>query len=83
MIGGMPSFTISPQLAAKPNHRFPHSSQVPLQPPPQPTPVTVVPEAESHPLDWGLASLADALDLRQQRSLDSWLDDPNFDQRQF
>lgn len=36
-------------------------------------PVTVVPSEESHPLDWGNASLADALDLRKQRSVSSWL----------
>lgn len=36
-------------------------------------PVTVVPSEESHPLDWGNASLADTLDLRKQRSLSSWL----------
>jgi hypothetical protein len=33
--------------------------------------VTVVPAEESHPLDWGEASLAEMMDIRKQRSLAS------------
>lgn len=33
--------------------------------------VTVVPPEETHPLDWGDASLADRMDIRKQRSLSS------------
>jgi hypothetical protein len=33
--------------------------------------VTVVPEEESHPLDWGEAGLADMMDIRKRRSLSS------------
>jgi len=40
---------------------------------PAEVPVTVVPAAEDHPLDWGQASLADTLDIRKQRSISSWL----------
>lgn len=35
--------------------------------------VTVVPDHETHPLDWGDASLADMMDLRKQRPLSHWL----------
>ncbi|MEP0868989.1 hypothetical protein NDA01_04160 [Trichocoleus desertorum AS-A10] len=35
--------------------------------------VTVVPENESHPLDWGEASLAEMMDLRKQKPLSSLL----------
>ena len=33
--------------------------------------VSVVPEEESHPLDWGEAGLADMMDIRKRRSLSS------------
>lgn len=36
-------------------------------------PVTVVPADQVHPLDWGEARLADAVDLRRKKSLQSWL----------
>lgn len=36
-------------------------------------PVSVVPEQETHPLDWPEGNLADTLDLRQHRSLSSFL----------
>jgi hypothetical protein len=35
--------------------------------------VTIVPEDQSHPLDWDEPSLADSLDLRQRRPLSYWL----------
>jgi hypothetical protein len=35
--------------------------------------VTVVPENESHPLDWGEANLADMMDIRKQKPLSSLL----------
>ena len=35
--------------------------------------VTVVPENESHPLDWGEASLAEMMDIRKQKPLSSLL----------
>ncbi|HEY9749207.1 MAG TPA: hypothetical protein V6C63_11045 [Allocoleopsis sp.] len=35
--------------------------------------VTVVPEDESHPLDWGEASLAEMMDIRKQKPLSSLL----------
>lgn len=35
--------------------------------------VSVVPEQETHPLDWPEGNLADTLDLRQRRSLSSFL----------
>lgn len=35
--------------------------------------VTVVPEDESHPLDWGEAGLAEVMDMRKQRPLSSLL----------
>jgi len=35
--------------------------------------VTVVPENESHPLDWGEGSLADMMDIRKQKPLSSLL----------
>jgi len=41
-----------------------------------PVVVTVVPPEQLHPLDWQDASLAHLLDLRQQRSLASWMDRP-------
>lgn len=34
---------------------------------------TIVPDEESHPLDWTEPSLADHLDLRQRRPLSHWL----------
>jgi hypothetical protein len=40
---------------------------------PQPHQPTVVPDDEDHPLDWSEASLAHTLDLRQRRSLSSWI----------
>lgn len=40
---------------------------------PIPVRATLVPEEESHPLDWDEPSLADNLDLRQQRPLSHWL----------
>lgn len=59
------------------------STQQPLRPktqrsqtpPPQaaPVPVAVVPAEHSHPLDWGEGRLADAVDLRRKRSLNSWI----------
>ncbi|MDX2228086.1 MAG: hypothetical protein NW220_00520 [Leptolyngbyaceae cyanobacterium bins.349] len=49
-----------------------------LQPPPasasmQPVAVTVVPPDHVHPLDWDQPRLADAVDLRQQKPIQSWL----------
>jgi hypothetical protein len=41
-----------------------------IPPPQQPT---VVPDDEDHPLDWSEESLAHTLDLRQRRSLSSWI----------
>ncbi|HEY9657979.1 MAG TPA: hypothetical protein V6C65_05905, partial [Allocoleopsis sp.] len=38
-----------------------------------PVRATLVSEEESHPLDWDEPSLADNLDLRQQRPLSHWL----------
>ena len=35
--------------------------------------ITIVPPEENHPLDWGEASLADAMDLRKQQPLSSIL----------
>jgi hypothetical protein len=46
----------------------------PTQPPPT-APVAVVSPQQNHPLDWGEASLADSLDLRRVRSLDSFMGD--------
>jgi hypothetical protein len=37
------------------------------------TPTQIVPPQDTHPLDWPEGSLVDAVDLRKQRSLASWL----------
>jgi hypothetical protein len=41
---------------------------------PDALPVIVLPPDQSHPLDWGEARLADAVDLRRLRSLDSFME---------
>lgn len=53
------------RVAARPGAR-------PVQALAQPV-VTVVPAEESHPLDWGEASLAEMMDLRKRRPLSSLL----------
>jgi hypothetical protein len=42
-----------------------------------PVSVVLLPESQSHPLDWEEPSLADNLDLRQQRPLSYWLAEPD------
>ena len=68
-----------------PNHRrIPHPSQpaaqqvahissmVPAHPPEARNP-DIVPDHEDHPLDWSEESVAHSLDLRQKRSLSSFM----------
>lgn len=61
--------------AIVPTSRMQQPYPAPQKPQPQPQQVaaTIVPADENHPLDWGTASLADAVDLRKRRSLSSWM----------
>jgi hypothetical protein len=57
-----------------PNQTRTRSQATPLSPSTVIEPVvTVVPENESHPLDWGEANLADMMDIRKQKPLSSLL----------
>ena len=46
---------------------------VPQRVPARSAQVAIVPQTETHPLDWKTASIADSMDIRKQRSLASWL----------
>lgn len=62
-----------PVQPIKVTKRVPRSMSNLATPTPRKVRVTVVPEHENHPLDVGATSVADAMDLRKQRSLSSWL----------
>jgi hypothetical protein len=87
MAGSSSSQSPSGQATATPISPAPPGtfppSQPPVQPsaqsanlppaPPQQREADIVPEHEDHPLDWSEASIAHTLDLRQRRSLSSFM----------
>lgn len=61
--------TSVPAQPARRSTRRPAPQRVPARS----TQVAIVPQTETHPLDWQTASIADSMDIRKQRSLASWL----------
>lgn len=72
-----PQLTMPPQLYP-PTKRVQRPVPPPVMTPSTRVSVTVVPDDENHPLDWGTASLADAVDLRKRHSVADWMsENPN------